>query len=158
MSIFHVKLHLQTTENVAFSAVAICYVRDVFLLLFSVESCTHEHSLWSKMTDRYVHRLAKRSFSLHWRHNKHDGVLNRQPSDCLLNRLFKTQIKGNIKAHRWPVNFPHKGPVMRKMFSFDDVIMTTLYFIIGNFDRRHLECYKSSQRTIGKLVTMFEYH
>ena len=26
--------------------------------------------------------------------------------------------------HRWPVNPPHKGPVTRKMFPFDDVIMT----------------------------------
>ena len=25
--------------------------------------------------------------------------------------------------HRWPVNSPHKGPVTRKRFSFDDVIM-----------------------------------
>ena len=25
--------------------------------------------------------------------------------------------------HRWPVNSPHKGPVRRKMFQFDDVIM-----------------------------------
>ena len=25
--------------------------------------------------------------------------------------------------HRWPVNSPHKGPVTRKMFQFDDVIM-----------------------------------
>ena len=25
--------------------------------------------------------------------------------------------------HREPVNFPHKGPVTRKMFPFDDVIM-----------------------------------
>ena len=25
--------------------------------------------------------------------------------------------------HRRPVNSPHKGPVMRKMFPFDDVIM-----------------------------------
>ena len=24
--------------------------------------------------------------------------------------------------HRWPVNSPHKGPVTRKMFPFDDVI------------------------------------
>ena len=27
--------------------------------------------------------------------------------------------------HRWPVNLPDKEPVMRKMFLFDDVIMTT---------------------------------
>ena len=25
--------------------------------------------------------------------------------------------------HRWPVNSPHKGPVKRKIFPFDDVIM-----------------------------------
>ena len=27
--------------------------------------------------------------------------------------------------HQWPVNSPHKRPVTRKMFPFDDVIMTT---------------------------------
>ena len=27
--------------------------------------------------------------------------------------------------HRWPVNFPHKGPITRKMFPFDDVIMSS---------------------------------
>ena len=26
--------------------------------------------------------------------------------------------------HRWPVNSPHKGPVTRKMFPFDDVMMS----------------------------------
>ena len=31
--------------------------------------------------------------------------------------------------HRWPVNSPHKWPVTRKMFSFDDVIM----IIVINF-------------------------
>ena len=30
-------------------------------------------------------------------------------------------VKG---IHRWPVNSLHKGPVMRKMFTFDDVIMS----------------------------------
>ena len=28
------------------------------------------------------------------------------------------------EIHRGPVNFPHKWPVTRKMFPFDDVIMT----------------------------------
>ena len=31
--------------------------------------------------------------------------------------------------HRWSVNFPHKGPVTRKMFPFDDVIMRSTYKI-----------------------------
>ena len=43
--------------------------------------------------------------------------------------FIQTQIKENIKALcRWPlcvspVNSPHKWPVTRKMFPFDDVIM-----------------------------------
>ena len=29
--------------------------------------------------------------------------------------------------HRWPVNSLHKGPIMRKMFPFDDVIMSYVF-------------------------------
>ena len=68
--------------------------------------------------------------SLQWRHNESDGVSNHHPHDCFHNCLFR-QIKENIKAslafvrgiHRCPVNSLHKGPVTRKMFPFDDVIM-----------------------------------
>ena len=35
--------------------------------------------------------------------------------------------------HRWPVNSPHKGPVTRKMFPFDDVIMNM--WVKDNYDR-----------------------
>ena len=28
--------------------------------------------------------------------------------------------------HRWPVNSPHKWPVLWKMFPFDDVIMSSI--------------------------------
>ena len=38
--------------------------------------------------------------------------------------------------HRWPVNSPHKGPVTRKMFPFDDVIMiyaSSGIFIYSNY-------------------------
>ena len=39
----------------------------------------------------------------------------------------KHQISASLAVlrgiHRWPVNAPHKGPVTRKMFPFDDVIM-----------------------------------
>ena len=38
--------------------------------------------------------------------------------------------------HRWPVNSTHKWPVTRKMFPFDDVIMTKDYLIVtlGHMD------------------------
>ena len=36
--------------------------------------------------------------------------------------------------HRWPVNSPHKGPVTRKMFPFDDVIMSAAYSFLKHVD------------------------
>ena len=35
--------------------------------------------------------------ALQWRHSEHDGVSNYQPDDCLLNLLFKVQIKKTSK-------------------------------------------------------------
>ena len=61
-----------------------------------------------------------------------DGIYTDQPHDCLLNRLFKRRSKKTSKlrdpglcAGNSPgsVNSPHKWPVTRKMFPFDDVIM-----------------------------------
>ena len=71
--------------------------------------------------------------SLQKRQNERDGVSNQQPYDCLLNRLFKAQINENIKAPcHWPLwgeftGDPHKGPVTRKMFPFDDVILMSFH-------------------------------
>ena len=68
----------------------------------------------------------------HWRLNGHDDASNYQPHHCLLNRLFRRRSKKTSKIRvtglcegnqRGPVNSPHKGPVTRKMFPFDDVIM-----------------------------------
>ena len=54
--------------------------------------------------------------------------------DCLINYSGADQRKYKSSAslafvrgiHQWPVNFPHSGPVTRKMISFDDVIMCLL--------------------------------
>ena len=69
-------------------------------------------------------------WTLRWRHNGRDSVSNHQPRDCLHNRLFRRRSKKTSKlrvtglcAGNSPVNSPHKWPVTRKMFSFDDVIM-----------------------------------
>ena len=51
--------------------------------------------------------------------------------DGLLKRLFKGRPRKTSKLHvtgllwkgQWPMNSPHKGPVMREMFPFDDVII-----------------------------------
>ena len=72
--------------------------------------------------------------SLQWRHNERDGVSNHQP-DCLLNRsstgdrkLLRSASLAFVRGiHRWSVNSPHKGTVTRKIYPFDDVIMTVKY-------------------------------
>ena len=66
--------------------------------------------------------------TLQWRHNERDGVPSHQPHDCLLHRLFgcrSTSLACVRGIYRGPVNSPHKGPVARKMFPFDDVTMIT---------------------------------
>ena len=77
--------------------------------------------------------------SLRWRHNDHDGVSNHQPHGCLFNRLFRRRSKKTSKIRVTglcagnspePVNSPHKGPVTRKMFPFDDVIMWRCCFVL----------------------------
>ena len=76
----------------------------------------------------------KEGNSLHWRHNDHNGISNHQPRSCLLNCLFRRRSKKTSKLcitglcvgnSPGPMNSPHKGPVTRKMFPFDDVIMFT---------------------------------
>ena len=70
--------------------------------------------------------------SLQWRHNWWDSVWNHQPHEGLLNSLFRRRSKKTSKLralafvwgiHRGQVNSPHKWPVTRKLFPFDDVFM-----------------------------------
>ena len=51
---------------------------------------------------------------LQWRHNEPDGVLYHR-------RLDRSKKTPKLTFYR--VNSTHKGPVTRKMFPFDDVIM-----------------------------------
>ena len=70
--------------------------------------------------------------SLWWRHNERDCMSNHQPHHWLLDRLLGRKSKETSKLRviglcvgKSPglVNYPHKGPVTRKIFPFDDVIM-----------------------------------
>ena len=69
-------------------------------------------------------------YALRWRHNDHDGVSNHQPHHCLLNCLFGRRSKKTSKLHVTGLcarNSPHKWPVTRKMFPFNDVIMVAIH-------------------------------
>ena len=72
------------------------------------------------------------SYALQWRHNELAGVSNHQPHDfysTVYSRADRRKHQSSASlasvwgVHQWPVNSPHKGPVTRKMFPFDDVIM-----------------------------------
>ena len=94
-----------------------CVLDSGFKLVKVPLSCRKQHSITSEHTHgtrtwkifikrRPLHRVILRvssntsygvcqslvTHSLRWRHNERDGVLNHQPHDCLLNRLFR---------HRW---------------------------------------------------------
>ena len=80
--------------------------------------------------DNSTQSLLKCLRPIQWCHNEREGISNHQPYDCLLNRLFRSRSIKTSKfrvtglcAENSPVNFPHKGPVTRKMFHFDDVII-----------------------------------
>ena len=91
---------------------------------------------WTLLSGTISHRwgqlIALNLVSLQWRHNGCDRVSNHQPQHCLLNGLFRRRSKKASKLratglcggiHLSLVNSPHKWPVTRKMFPFDDVIM-----------------------------------
>ena len=117
----------------------------------NIFTCSKEHDSldYKKLTDKNIHHCVKFgqlaasgnnirccchcvfkgihpsiALSLHWRHNDHDGVSNHQPHVCLLKKTSKLLVTGLCVGNSpGPVNSPHKRPVTRKMFPFDDVIM-----------------------------------
>ena len=112
-------------------SLAVRHCQNIWFIACSTQSyCLSQ--CWLKHNYNYTYQ--QRCFPLQWRHKGRDGVSHHQPHDCLLNCLFrcrskKHQIPASLAfvrgIHQWPVNSPHKGSVTRKMFPFDDVIMST---------------------------------
>ena len=100
-------------------------------------------------------RSLEKCLTIKWRHNECDGVSNHRR---LLIRLYRRKSKKNQSSaslafvrgiHRWPVNSLHKGPVMRKMFPFDDVIMCNVVSAVSLW---------VSMVSAGTVVTKFVSH
>ena len=84
------------------------------------DTCQHEMLFW--LGARYCCG-AHQFVSLQWRNNGPDGVSNHQPHQCVLKRIFECRSKKISKLCVTGLCAPHKWPVKRKMFPFDDVIM-----------------------------------
>ena len=99
-------------------------VRSVSTSLLWPLGCDEQ---WTSIHCRAVPQVVE-SALLRWRHNGHNGVSNHQPHDCLLKRLFRRSKKTSklcvtgLCEGNPPVG-GYKGPVTRKMFPLDDVIM-----------------------------------
>ena len=94
-----------------------------------LKSISKPRALASQTTTSYI--------TLQWRHNGPHGVSSHQPHHCLLNRVFRRRSKKTSKRRvtglcvgNSPLTgeFPHKWPVTRKMFPFDDVILNCTLF------------------------------
>ena len=75
---------------------------------------------------RYLRHLVK---SLQWRHNERDGVSNHQPHSIVYSGADQRKHQSSASLafvqgiHRRPVNYPHKGPLRRKMLPFHSTRM-----------------------------------
>ena len=98
-----ISLCLSATRSWAFSLEALIWLLH--------EIIKHHYDIGS--TNYYP---ARRLIALPWRQNGRNCVSNHQPHHCLLNRLSRRRSKNTSKPR-------YKGPVTRKMFPFDDVIM-----------------------------------
>ena len=94
--------------------------------------------------EQVVFLLAKLSDCLkpvQCRQNERDSVSNLRHLDCLFHSLsrhfgwrhhampisYQQDFRELVLMYRGPVNSPHKWPVTRKIFPFDDVIMMYTY-------------------------------
>ena len=82
----------------------------------------------------FMPKAGKWIHSLQWRHNERGGVSGADQR--------KHQSSGSLAfvrgIHRCPVNSPHKGPVTRKMFPFDAVIMSDVHMRLWFYSCTHL--------------------
>ena len=114
-----------------------CYSLSIYDILFITKHWLHatldlRFVCYSYRNTATFSRNMMFTQQLQWCYTEHDGISNHWHLDCLLNCLFNHRSKKHQSSlslafvrgiYCWPVDFSHKGPVMRKMLPFDDVIM-----------------------------------
>ena len=110
---------------------------NVFISLRSISLVPRKYCYWLRTSIGFG-KIDHTSHKSTWHYN--DVIMSVMASEstslmivCLTVYWGADQRKHQSSAslafvrgiHRWPVNSPHKGPVTRKMFPFDDVIMNT---------------------------------
>ena len=119
----------------------------LWAILLYIHTSLHFGFIWIFFVLDRLKYLVGQAHPLRWRNNGCDGVSNHQPHHCLLDRLFgadqrKHQSSASLALVWGPVNCPHKWPVTRKMFPFDDVIMVVLPLLNSSPRAVHRICFK----------------
>ena len=79
-----------------------------------------------------THILKDKIFIQYWRFKSYHiyELVSSLPNHLFRRMSKKTPNSASLASvreiHRWPMDFPHKEPVMRKIFPLDDVIMLNL--------------------------------
>ena len=100
--------------------------------------------------------------TLQWRHNGRDLE---SPASRLFTHPFKSgaSLACVWGIHRSPVNSPHKWPVTRKLFPFDDVIMTVSIYIKMFNQSQKFQCHPLTLSNCGYCsmllyINLFSFH
>ena len=97
----------------------------VSLLLAAQRDAVHTTEYTRSFVRVYFHTVT--SWWARWRLKSPASWLFAQPF-VQRKHQSSTSLAFVWGIHRWPVNSPHKRPVARKMFPFDDVIMLSLLY------------------------------
>ena len=99
----------------------------------------------------YIKLILRSLLQWNFTHHYNDVIMSAMTSQitfCSGTDEIKHQSSASLAfvrgIHRWLVNSPHKGTVMRKMFPFDDVIMKCK---IKNITKMHLTKWFATYRT-----------
>ena len=115
------------SRNISISAIK----SFVFIFNFSVRFAYRKQHEWRHGHDRYHHHYS--DVMMRAMASQITGVSIVYSIVCLCADLRKYQSSASLAflggIHRWPVNSPRKGPVTRKMFPFDDVIMVAHHVV-----------------------------
>ena len=128
-----------------------CRRKWVSDLMFTIISNLAEgiYPVWSHTRHSgYIKSFMSVVPTLQWYHNGRDGVSNHRRLFCVPKRFFQTQMNENIESPRhWPLwgeftavtgVFPHKEPVTRRTFPFDDVTMETVESLVNRFNEGYI--------------------
>ena len=112
-----------------------CYIRAIRLTETGFLQFPHHNNGWYKNSE-HKPREGNKFNQLRWRHNdamasQISGVTILCSTVCCGADQRKHQSSASLASVRgifpWPLDSPHKRPVTRKMFPFDDVIMPWEY-------------------------------